>query len=211
MNLSRERRAAMLDRSIPYYNIIMKKDTPTTCDTPVLPPQFELHSYRPDVAQQWAELEYEIGDYPSVQEASAYFAKTYLGRPGLLAQRGVFVSDKNSGCLVGACIAWFDDQNGTPVSSLHWLITKEAYQGRGIGSALIAATLSIYEQENAFPVYLHTQPWSYQAVWLYHKLGFRLMKQESFAGYENQYALAVPVLARYIESECMRELMERSE
>lgn len=38
MNLSRERRAAMLDRSIPYYNIIMKKDTPTTCDTPVLLP-----------------------------------------------------------------------------------------------------------------------------------------------------------------------------
>ena len=201
----------MLDRSIPYYNIIMKKNAPTTFAVPALPPQFELHSYRPDVAQQWAELEYEIGDYPSVQEASAYFAKTYLGRPGLLAQRGVFVSDKNSGCLVGACIAWFDDQNGTPVSSLHWLITKEAYHGRGIGSALIAAALNIYEQENAFPVYLHTQPWSYQAIRLYHKFGFQLMKQESFAGYENQYALAVPVLARYIAPECMQKLIERSE
>lgn len=201
----------MLDRSIPYYNIIMKKDTPTDCDTPVLPPKFELHSYRPGVQQQWAELEYEIGDFPSVQEASAYFTKTYLSRPDLLARRGVFVSDKESGGLVGACIAWFDDQNGTPVSSLHWLITKEAYQGRGIGSALIAAALSIYEKVNAFPVYLHTQPWSYQAVRLYHKFGFRLMKQESFAGYENQYALAVPVLTRYIEPECMRELVGRSE
>lgn len=201
----------MLDRSIPYYNIIMKKNAPTTFAVPALPPQFELHSYRPDVAQQWAELEYEIGDYPSVQEASAYFAKTYLGRPGLLARRGIFVSDKKSGGLVGACIAWFDDQNGAPVSSLHWLITKEAYQGSGIGSALIAAALSIYEKENAFPVYLHTQPWSHQAVRLYHKFGFRLMKQESFAGHENQYALAVPVLARYIDPECMRKLIERSE
>ena len=201
----------MLDRSIPYYNIMMKKSTPTTFDAPALPPQFELHSYRPGVQQQWAELEYEIGDFPSAQEASAYFAKTYLSRSALLARRGIFVLDKKSGGLVSACIAWFDDQNGVPVSSLHWLITKEAYQGSGIGSALIAATLSIYEQENAFPVYLHTQPWSYQAVWLYHKLGFRLMKQESFAGYENQYALVVPVLARYIEPECMRELMDQSE
>lgn len=201
----------MLDRSIPYYNIIMKKNAPTTFAVPALPPQFELHSYRPDVAQQWAELEYEIEDFPSVQEAKAYFDKVYLSRPELLAQRGVFVSDKQSGGLVGACIAWVDKQNGTPVSSLHWLITKEAYQGRGIGSTLIAAALNIYEKENVFPVYLHTQPWSYQAIRLYHKFGFRLMKQESFAGYENQYALAVPVFARYIEPECMRELIERSE
>ena len=201
----------MLDRSIPYYNIIMKKDAPTAFDTPALPPQFELHTYRPGVQQQWAELEHEIGDFPSVQEASAYFTKTYLRRPDLLARRGVFISDKESGGLVGACIAWVDEQNGAPVSSLHWLITKEAYQGRGIGSALIAAALNIYEKENAFPVYLHTQPWSYQAVRLYHKFGFRLMKRESFAGYENQYALAVPVLARYIAPECIRELMERGE
>ena len=201
----------MLDRSIPYYNTIMKKNAPTTFDVPALPAQFELHAYRPGVEQQWAELEYEIGDFPSVQAAKSYFAKTYLSRPDLLAWRGVFVSDKQSGGLIGACIAWFDDQNGTPVSSLHWLITKETYQGRGIGSALIAAALSIYEKENAFPVYLHTQPWSYQAVRLYHKFGFRLMKQDSFAGYENQYALAVPVLVRYIEPECMQELIERSE
>lgn len=201
----------MLDRSIPYYNIIMKKDTPTAFDTPALPPQFELHSYRPGVQQQWAELEHEIGDFPSVQKARTYFSKTYLSRPDLLTRRGVFISNKESGGLVGACIAWVDERNGAPVSSLHWLITKEAYQGRGIGSALIAAALNIYEQENAFPVYLHTQPWSYQAIRLYHKFGFRLMKQESFAEYENQYALAVPVLARYIEPECMQELIERSE
>lgn len=201
----------MLDRSIPYYNIIMKKNEPTTFAVPALPAQFELHSYKPGVEQQWAELEHEIGDFPSVQAASAYFSQTYLSRPDLLARRGIFVSDKKSGCLVGAGIAWFDDQNGAPVSLLHWLITKEAYQGRGIGSALIAAALSIYEKENAFPVYLHTQPWSHQAIRLYHKFGFRLMKQESFAGYENQYALAVPVLARYIEPECMQELIERSE
>ena len=37
------------------------------------------------------------------------------------------------------------------------------------------------------------------------------MKQESFVGYENQYALAVPILARYIAPECMQELIERSE
>ena len=201
----------MLDRSIPYYNIIMKKNAPTTVSVLALPPQFELHAYRPGVEHQWAEMEYEIGDFPSEQGAKAYFGKVYLSRPDLLARRGIFVSDMQSGCLVGACIAWFDDQNGVPVSSLHWLITKEAYQGRGIGSALIAAALNIYEQENAFPVYLHTQPWSHQAVRLYHKFGFRLMKRESFAGYENQYALAVPVLARYIDPECMRELMEQSE
>ena len=202
---------AMLDRRIPYYNIIMKKNMPTTFAIPVLPSQFELHSYRPGVQQQWAEMEYGIGDFPSVQAAKSYFAKTYLSRPDFLARCGIFVSDKQSGRLVGSCIAWFDDQNGVPVSSLHWLITKEAYQGRGIGSALIAAALNIYEEEDAFPVFLHTQPWSYQAIRLYHKFGFRLMRQESFADYENQYTLALPVLAHYIDQECMRELTEWSE
>lgn len=126
----------MLDRSIPYYNIIMKKNTPTAFAPPALPPQFELHAYRSGVAQQWAELEHEIGDFPSMREARTYFSQTYLSRSDLLAQRGVFVSDKKSGGLVGAGIAWFDDQNGVPVSLLHWLITKETYQGRGIGSRL---------------------------------------------------------------------------
>ena len=34
---------------------------------------------------------------------------------------------------------------------------------------------------------------------------------ETFAGYENQYVLAIPVLARSIDPECIRERMDQSE
>ena len=45
-----------------------------------------------------------------------------------------------------------------------------------------------------YPVYLHTQPWSYAAILLYTELGFRLQKTDTFAGYENQYEQGMQVL-----------------
>jgi len=56
------------------------------------------------------------------------------------------------------------------------------------------------------PVYLHTQPWSYRAVFLYIRQGFKIQKTDTFAGYENQYVQAMNTLAEVLPAERYEEL-----
>ncbi len=57
----------MIDRSIPYYNLILKCNR--ICATPVsLPEGYSFKMYDVGDEKYWAKLEYEIGDFPSVKK-----------------------------------------------------------------------------------------------------------------------------------------------
>ena len=62
----------MLDRTIPFYNTIMK------CSdfrhrSVELPDDFSIVSYQDGYEKEWAKLEYAIGDFDSVTDAEQYF------------------------------------------------------------------------------------------------------------------------------------------
>ena len=70
----------MLDRMIPYYNIICKCDRYCPVDAP-LPLGLRIRTWQPGDEKVWARLEYAIGDFPSPEEAEAYFVSHYLKQP----------------------------------------------------------------------------------------------------------------------------------
>ena len=113
--------------------------------------------------------------------------------------------------IVGSCIAWQDMQSRNSVSSLHWLVVQEQYQGIGLGRALSTAVMNIYADHGAFPVYIHTQPWSWKAVLLYLSLGFRLQKTDTFLHYENEYGKAMAELRKIVSEEQYELLLRSSE
>ena len=199
----------MPDRTIPYYNIIMKCEKPHAA-TPVLPEGFRFHMYRDGDEKDWAWLEYEIGDFSSTAEAEQYFLSSYRGHSRLdIRERCVFVLDE-CGRFVGSCIAWKDIRRSAPVASLHWLVTAPGHQGRGIGKALCQRVMQIFSAHGEFPVYLHTQPWSWKAVLLYAGQGFRLQRTDTFSHYENQFDQAREVLKDILTAEQYRCLMEKT-
>ena len=190
----------MLDRTIPYYNMILR------CDR-VLPMEISLQEgyairgYRAGDEDAWAELEYGCGDFAAAAEAKAYFVGKYLTDPALAAER-VFFLTAPDGSIAGSVICWEDDRQGLPVMSLHWLIVREDEQGKGLGEALCRHALRIFRRiDNSRPVYIHTQPWSWKAVLLYVKLGFKLQAEDTFAAYENQYAQAMQTLQGVLTQE----------
>jgi ribosomal protein S18 acetylase RimI-like enzyme len=97
------------------------------------------------------------------------------------------------------------------VSSLHWLVMKEQYQGNGLGRALSAAVMNIFAEHDAFPVYIHTQPWSWKAILLYASLGFRIQKTDSFSTYVNQYREAMNTLKGLLPEDQYRMLENTAE
>ena len=188
----------MLDRTIPFCNTIMKCSDSRKYNVE-LPDGFSIVSYQDGYEKDWAKLEYAIGDFGSVQEAEDYFTDAYL-RNHEMFSRILFVQNRNKE-IVGSCIAWQDMRGESSVSSLHWLVVEEQYQGIGLGRALCAAVMNIFAECNAFPVYIHTQPWSWKAILLYLSMGFELQKTDTFSHYENEYEKAITELGKIMTKE----------
>lgn len=195
----------MLDRTIPFYNTILRCDRYLTT-TPILHNGYEFRMYENGDERKWAQLEYEIGDFDSVDEAEQYFISTYCLKKVLdITERCVFVvNEKNE--IVGSCIAWKELRNDTLVASLHWLVVSPQYQGKGIGKALCQKVMQIFVVNDKFPVYIHTQPWSYKAIILYVRQGFKIQKTDSFSQYENQFNFAMNTLKKILPENQYEEL-----
>ena len=81
----------------------------------------------------------------------------------------------------------------------------------GLGRALCCAVMDIYQAQESLPVYIHTQPWSWKAIFLYLSLGFKLQKSDSFSHYENQYEAVMETLKKVVAEEQIALLEELSE
>ena len=198
----------MLDRTIPFYNTILRCDNYQYKDV-VLPKGFSIVPYKSGYEKAWAELEYSIGDFDSLEDAENYFVETYIQNQELLSNILFLLNEEKS--VVGSCIAWQDKRKDSFVSSLHWLIVDEKYHGMGLGKALCCATMNIFIEQETFPVYIHTQPWSWKAIFLYLSLGFKMQKTDTFSHYENEYYKAMAELEQIVTTEQFESLKESSE
>ena len=199
----------MLDRSIPYYNLILKCNE--ICIPPVsLPEGYSFKMYEVGDEKHWAKLEYGIGDFSSVEEAEVYFKTNYCNQIDELKKRCVFVVD-TYGDVVASCIAWHDSKDNDTVASLHWLVVSPEHQGKYIGLALCQKVMDIFNERGETPVYIHTQPWSYKAILLYIKLGFKIQKTDTFSHYENQYEQALNTLENILTAEQIIKLNQNIE
>ncbi len=198
-----------IDRSIPYYNLILK--CTKLCTTPVsLPEGYSFKMYDVGDEKYWAKLEYKIGDFSSVEEAEIYFKTNYCNQIDELKKRCVFVVDTH-GDVVGSCTAWYDLKGNDIVASLHWLVVSPEHQGKYIGMALCQKVMNIFNERNETPIYIHTQPWSYKAILLYIKLGFKIQKTDTFSHYKNQYKKAIKTLENVLSESQLNQIILSSE
>ena len=117
----------MLDRPIPFCNIIMRCDRILPMEVK-LPAGYAIRAYQPGDEAAWGMLHAATGDFASAEEAAAYF----MGKYASALRRALFaVSPK--GDVGGAVTAWTDDRAGKTVRSIHWLSVDEAHQRQGIG------------------------------------------------------------------------------
>lgn len=198
----------MLDRTMPFYNTILKCDNYSHRNV-MLPKGFSIVSYKYGYEKAWAELEYAIGDFDSFEEAENYFVTTYLQNQELSGNILFLINADNN--VIGSCIAWQDKRKDSFVSSLHWLVVDEKYHGMGLGKSLCYATMNIFEEQENFPVYIHTQPWSWKAIFLYLSLGFKLQKSDTFSHYENEYYQVMTELKKIVTEKQFALLQELSE
>jgi Acetyltransferases len=185
-----------LDRSLPHIGVIMEKyDTDIYPKYP-LPDGFKFVPFRDGLQKQWAELQLSTDMADSLSEAEEMFTEDFLkGRArnwvhpdtvtdkitdirqypyyNEMCGRVVFVLDKN-GVLAGTGALWFGDIFGTEHQRIHWVAVKPEYQALGISKAVITRLLDIYNELGYKGyIYLTSQTWSYKALNIYGKFGFK--------------------------------------
>lgn len=184
----------MLDKSIPYFNVIMKREAGTPIPLYGLPVGFSFDRYKPGMEVDWAAIEASVGEFESAEESLNYFRNEYLPHNEELQKRLLFVLNQERK-PIGTITAWWNQTDERLDSSIHWFAVQKEYQCLGIGKALVAEcirNLQILEGDEV--IYLHTQTWSYKAIALYMKTGFIIEVSETFSFYQNDYEHALPIL-----------------
>ena len=74
----------MLDKSIKYYRVIMKREKGVPLQEFLLPEGYSFKKYSPGDELAWAQIETSVGEFVSKEKALTYFKgkyMLYLGEP----------------------------------------------------------------------------------------------------------------------------------
>ena len=187
----------MLDKTIPYAEIWMYRSQELPVVEHILPAGFHFEFYQAGDELQWAAIETAVCEFENETQALDYFREKFAPYPEELRQRMLFITDA-SGEKVATCSAWWKElPSGNRYPLIHWGAVKPNYQGKGIAKAMITNTLKLLQKlEDASPIYLHTQTWSYVAIRLYQKLGFNISDRNLDGSHNLDYQKTIDILAK---------------
>lgn len=133
----------MLDKSLVYKDIVMCLPFEDLEDlkVPVLPDGYSYKMFESGDEIAWAKLEVLVGEFDCFEDASAYFAKTFLTHKELLADRVCFIVNPE-GEIVATTSAWFKTNGDIRFPLIHWVSTSPKEQGKGLGKAIVLFALS---------------------------------------------------------------------
>lgn len=155
-----------------------------------LPPGFTVRTLRRDELAFWQAMPFD-DDYTA--EHAAYMAEFF--RITYAAQEEAFFASVRVVCdphdqIVGTCFLW---KAYGLFNTVHWFKVVKAYEGRGIGRALLSLLFQAVTAAD-LPIYLHTQPESFRAIKLYSDFGFELLTDQRIGQRENQIKQCLPFL-----------------
>lgn len=184
----------MLDKTIPYYNIIMKRIKGTEIPEVILPVGYSFSSFSEGDEIYWAEIETSIGEFNSVDEALDCFRSEYLTNIDELKKRLIFIENKE-GKKIGTLTNWWNYTKEVREPSIHWVGVINEFQGLGLGKAIVFEGMRrMIQLEGDRDFFLHTQTWSYKAINIYIQAGYKIVNDETFGDYINESEKAMPII-----------------
>ena len=199
----------MLDKSVPYAGLFMCRKAGTPIPDFPLPDGFRFTFFRDGEALDWARIETSVLEFSSEFAALLFFKESFDPYVDELYRRCLFVENGN-GEKVATATAWWSFIEGQRRPWIQWIGTAPAYQGLGIGKAVIArVTGLVTELEGDVDIHLKTQTWSYKAIELYKACGFEPTNEKKlYKIRENNYRKAMRILKR-LESKRMKRSTPR--
>lgn len=135
------------------------------------PHGYGLRTFQPGDEQAWASI-HELADKYDTFSPGRFQEEFSEGNLAL-RERQLYVVDA-AGVPVGTSTAWFAQATipSVTLGRLHWLAVLPEHQGRGLGVALVSATLQRLRQLDHTGAYLTTSSARRKALRLYELFGF---------------------------------------
>ncbi|WP_227871965.1 GNAT family N-acetyltransferase [Paenibacillus albus] len=130
-----------------------------------------------------------------------YFDDVYAREGNLFFDKCLFICNEDD-VPVGTCFIW---KAYGSINTLHWLKVLKAYEGKGLGRALVSAVVKDLAVED-YPVFLHTHPSSFRAIKLYSDFGFALLSDPVIGSRNNDLVECLPILQEHMPAEDYKNL-----
>lgn len=135
---------------------------------------YSFSFYRPGDEREWARIEYELGQFETVERGIEIFEQQFLTDQRLKPEeRMIFVKDP-SGRSVATAALWDGEIFGKVMPRIHWVATLDSCAGKGIAKAMLTRLFELFsELYQGGYIYLWTGTRSYPAINIYRKFGFK--------------------------------------
>lgn len=162
----------MVDKSVPHGSVIMVKRDMTSYPRYEMPEGFYIRSYQEGDEAAWAEIALEQFLLDGDEAAMKLFHEVFDEHPEWM-DCCLFAVEEKTGKIAAILSLWEGGIFEYPYKKIHWVATREEYQGRGIVKAMLTYAMDLYHELKAEGYcLLQTGTWNWQAVRIYKKFGF---------------------------------------
>lgn len=188
----------MKEEEIPDYNIFMMCERLNQQALTDLNTDYYFRNCRPDELNLWKAFPFDSDTVPLEYEdfMNQIINDSYSGNMDTFFQNTLFVCN-TEGTPVATCSHW---KAYGKINTIHWLKTRKAYEGKGIGRAVLSAIMRRFTSDD-YPIYLHTQPGSFRAIKLYSDFGFQLLRGGQLGTRRNELEKCLPILKEFMKKD----------
>ena len=164
----------MIDRTIPYYPIMMIKKNMSVFPDCALHPDYAFEFYTPETGREdWIHVQHLSGQIENKDEIGGLFDSEFMTDPELLPAQMLFVRDRKTGEPVASAALWYGNPFGFKQMRIHWVATHSDHQGKGLCRAMLSRLMKRYHELGMTgDVFLFSQTFSYAAISIYQDFGF---------------------------------------
>lgn len=176
----------MLDKSIPFLNVLMKRTPGKEIPMFPLPEGYTYAFFEEGDEKDWAELEAAVLEFPRSVDALVYFQTNFLPMLRDVKRRCIFILDPE-GKKVATTTIWWEYSEKRRDPWISWVSVLPEYQGLGLGKSIMSIAMQEgLAIEGDVTFYLHTQTWSHRAIPIYEKFGFHITDEAPLYKYDNK-------------------------
>ena len=164
----------MIDKSAQNYSLFMIKTDPENYPKCSLPEGFTFAFYKSGDEKEWARLEYELGQFDTVEDGIACFKREFFTGQTLRPEDRMLFVISPEGEYAATLTLWNGNHFGDERQRAHWLAVSDKFAGLGIAKALLSRVLELFGELGYKDfIYLATGSWYYPAISIYRKYGFK--------------------------------------
>lgn len=188
----------MMDKTIPYYPIIMYRKSGSEIPNHFLPYEYKLDLYKNGDEKEWFRIALSLGEFENEKQGLSYFESEFKNYEDELSRRCLFLVNPE-GEKIGTYTNWWAYTGVRRDPWIKWFLLCPEYQGKGLGKKVFYEGLrQMIAIEGDREIYLHTQTWSYKGINIYRKAGFVIATVDGLGGYKNtDYLKAEEVIKPY--------------